>query len=307
MSELPPAPPLHRMYLKTAGDRSAVERTCLDGSILGLGWGYRWRKQAPPKVVTWDKYISWAEGQWSGRDTGNVRRFHDAEGLVWTRTVDGIYYLAKFSGEWEYRRGEPYDGLDLNNVRPARIEQVGNETEVPGAVVRLFSRQGQAICKVGSGTAARYSALIWAAKTGERYEWAPSIEQVLCSLLSPYDVQDLVAAYLQAERGWLLFPSRLSDSTAAYEYVLRDPATGQSYAVQVKTGDSAINLKQLAQTEDLKGWVVFSTTHAYTGRKPRNVEKLDPNELRRFMTDRRSALPPIVDTWVQRASDSGPR
>ncbi len=65
---------------------------------------------------------------------------------------------------------------------------------------------------------------------------------MLDTLLSPFDVQDLVAAYLQASRGWLLFPSRLSDSTAAYEYVLRDPGTGHSYAVQVKTGDSPIEL-----------------------------------------------------------------
>ena len=90
MIEPPPAPTLHRMWLKTAGDRAAIERTCLEGKQLGLGWGYRWRPQPPPKVITWDKYISWAESQWHGRDAGNLWRFHDAEGLVWTRTADGI-------------------------------------------------------------------------------------------------------------------------------------------------------------------------------------------------------------------------
>ena len=179
---------------KTAGDRAAVEQMCLDGGILGLGWGYRWGSQPPPSTITWERYIGWAEEQWPGRDTGNVWRFHDADGLVWTRTADGVYYLAKFTAPWEYREGDPYDALDLNNVRPARIEQIGAETEVPGAVVRLFSGQGQAFCRVGSTTAARYSALLWTERTGEPYDRRPSVEQALRELLSPFDVQDLVAA-----------------------------------------------------------------------------------------------------------------
>src|SRR4051794_1264810 len=301
MTDLPPAPPLHRMWLKTAGDRDTVERLCLDGGFLGLGWGYRWRPQPPPKTVTWEKYIVWAESYWPGRDTANVRRLHDADGLIWTRTVDGIYYLAEFTGEWEYRRGDPYDAHDLNNTRPARIEQVGPETAVPGAVVRRFSRQGQAFSRVWDDSAARYSALIWAQKTGQPYAWRASVQDVLNTLLSPFDVQDLVAAYLQAERGWLLFPSRLSDSTAAYEYVLRDPATGDNYAVQVKTGQSEIELRALELAAALQGWVVFSTAGAYRGRKRSHVEELHSDVLLRFVTTRRDALPPVVASWMAAA------
>ena len=269
-----------------------------------LGWvgGTAGAPQPPPKEITWTKYIRWAESQWPRRDTGNPTRLRDADGLVWTRTADGIYFLAQFTGPWEYRRGEPYDALDLNNVRPARIEQIGDETHVPGGVVRRFSRQGQAFCRVWDDSAARYSALIWARRTGDRYDWQPTLEDVLDALLSPFDVQDLVAAYLQAERGWLLFPSRLSDSTAAYEYVLRDPSSGHSYAVQVKTGDSPIDLSALTQAVDLKGWVVFSPRRAYRGRRPRHVEELASSDLLAFMRDRRTALPPIVDTWVQTAT-----
>src|SRR5689334_10887185 len=100
---LPPAPPIHRMWLKTAGDRAGIERTCVGGGLLGMGWGYRWRSQPPPNVITWKKYFDWASSQWERRDIANVVRFRDAEGLVWTRTADGIYYLAQFTGEWEYR------------------------------------------------------------------------------------------------------------------------------------------------------------------------------------------------------------
>lgn len=288
------------MWLKTAGDRSQIERTCLKDNLLGMGWGYRWRSEPPPREVTWKKYFDWASSQWLGRDVANVARFRDAEGLVWTRTADGIYYLAKFVGEWEYRRGHPFDDLDLNNTRRALIAKIGSEMEVPGAVVRRFSRQGQTFCQVHDESAARYSALLWSRCTGERYDWRPTPEEVLDTLLSPFDVQDLVAAYLQSERGWLLFPSRLSDSTAAYEYVMRDPAgDGSSYAVQVKTGDATIRLANLWEAPGLKGWVVFSPRDAYSGRCPSHVEQLDSAEILRFMASRRSVLPPIVDTWMQ--------
>src|SRR4051812_42130198 len=120
MTDLPPAPTLYRMWLKTTGDRAEIERRCLTDGFLGIGWGYRWSDEKPPRKITWDKYIAWAESIWPGRDTGNIWRFHDADGLVWTRTADGIYYLAEFTGEWQYRRGDPYDALDLNNTRPAR-------------------------------------------------------------------------------------------------------------------------------------------------------------------------------------------
>lgn len=191
MTDVPVAS-LNRMYLKTAGDRAEVERTCLEGGFLGIGWGYRWRSQPAPRTITWEKYIAWAESQWPGRDTGNLWRFYEADGLVWTRTADGVYYLAQFTGGWEYRRDARHDALDLNNVRRARIEQIGSETEVPGAIVRRFSRQGQAFCAVHDDSAARYSALIWARKTGQLYDWTPSIDEVLNTLLSPFDVQDLV-------------------------------------------------------------------------------------------------------------------
>lgn len=301
MDELPPAPPIHRMWLKTAGDRATVERTCLEGGMLGMGWGYRWRSRPPPKAITWKKYFGWASSQWPGRDVANVARFRNADGLIWTRAADGIYYLAALTGDWEYRRGDPYDALDLNNIRRAQIERIGAETEVPGSVVRRFSRQGQTFCQVHDDSAARYSALLWAQRTGAQYSWSPPLEEVLDGLLSPFDVQDLVAAYLQVERGWLLFPSRLSDSTAAYEYVMRDPSNGNSYAVQVKTGDSGIRLTSLAQAPGLNGWVVFSPRgeNAYRGRCPQHVERLEPTEILRFMAGGRAALPPIVDRWVQ--------
>lgn len=306
-TDLPPAPRLYRMWIKaTSPNRADAERTCLDLDVLGMGWGTRWIPDAPV-VEGWEDYWNWATGpatSWDSRELANVRRLHDADadGLVWWMNRHGTYHLGRFAGEWEHRTGWPYDEHDLNNIRPAHSELIGGENEVPGAVVRRFSRQGQTFCQVHDESAARYSALLWAKQTGQRYDWRPSVDDVLDTLLSAFDVQDLIAAYLEVERGWVLFPSRLSDSTAAYEYILRDPSTGESYAVQVKTGDQHINVGRLEQSRGLDGWVVFSTRGFYDGEPPTIVEELDRNALLDFMRQRPSALPPIVATWLETSS-----
>lgn len=302
-----PEPSLYRMWLKTTGDRAEVLQACLEGGFLGVGWGYRWDKRVrPPRRITWQRYMDFALSQWDNAALSSVRLLHDADddGLVWTRTADGIFYLAQFTGPWEYRRGKVHDELDLNNVRPAEIIQIGTENEVPGAVVRRFSAPGRTFSRVHSVPAARYSALLWSQKTRQRYPWRPSLAEVLSEMLSPLDVQDLVAAYLQSERGWLLFPSRLSDGTAHYEYVLRDPASGRSYAVQVKTGGQTIHQPDYRKAADIDGWVLFSTEGRYTGRRPSHAEQLDTAELARFLTTRASALPPIAARWMDVVDDA---
>ena len=306
MSAHPPAPPLYRIWLKTDGDRAGVERTCLEEGLLGLGWGYHWGNDPAPDPVTWEVYRDWAYENWGGK-MGPVRTLHDAEpeALVWTRTADGLYYLAQFTDGWRYRDEPRFDELDLNNTRPARIEQVGTENLVPGSVVRSLSRPGAALCRVSDTGAARYSALLWARLTGQQYEWTPTLDEILVSLLSPWDVENLVAAYLQLTRGWLLLPSRLSSNTAAYEYVLIDAATGHHHAVQVKTGAStAFDLSKLDTAADLHGWVVYATDESvYRGHQPDHVERLDADELKQFMVEHERALPPIIKTWLSAADN----
>jgi hypothetical protein len=65
---------------------------------LGLGWGYRWSDEPTPETVTWESYREWAVDQW-GSKAAPVRALHDADpnGLIWTRTADGMYYLARFT------------------------------------------------------------------------------------------------------------------------------------------------------------------------------------------------------------------
>jgi hypothetical protein len=127
--------------------------------------------------------------------------------------------------------------------------------------------------------------------------------EILDSLLGPFDVQDLVAAYLQAERGYIALPARYKDSTIAYEYILRHPSDGHTVAVQVKTGDEWIDTTALPNTGGLQ-WIVFSARQSYPAQRPSHVEALDPNDLMEFMHNRPNALPPVAGFWLKLTSSA---
>jgi hypothetical protein len=236
-----------------------------------------------------------------------VRRLHDAteHSLVWTRDPYGIYYLARLNGAWEYRDAGRNREVDLNNVRSAEIVAVaGAEAGVPGAVVRAFSGPGQAFRRVDDRSAAIYSHQLFARLTGKHQAaWLVSVAEVLDSFLDPFDVEDLVAAYLQDDRGLIALPARARSGKLAYEYTLRDPTDGQVFAVQVKTGNAPVRTDQLADTEGLR-WIIFSARKRYPNSLPVHVEAIDPNAMISFMKERPNALPPLVTGWLAFAHDA---
>lgn len=295
------APKLYRLHIRPAGNAAHAFRYCLDEGLLGTGWGTtRWiDPQRSP--AGWDDYLTLARKEWSNRALVAVRSLHDAPigSLVWTRDPHGIYYLAKLTGDWEYRDAEINRDLDLNNVRPAHIVAAPDaEASVPGAVVRSFSGRGQALRRVPDHGAAVYSAYLFARLAGEEPpSWSPTHEEVLDSLLGPFDVEDLIAAYLQVERGFIALPARRSDSKLAYEYTLRDPTDGRVFAVQVKTGDESVPVDQLPDTDGLR-WLIFSPRTRYPTPLPPHVKGIEPSEVLRFIRDKPLALPPVVQTWL---------
>ncbi len=249
----------------------------------------------------WNDFLDQARSIWKEAAFAPVRWLHDAKAgsSVWTRDPQGIYYLARLNGDWEYRDADVNRALDLNNVRPARIVAIpGAEAAVPGAVVRSFSGPGQAFRRVPDTGAAVYSAYLFASRTGmPAPAWSPTIGEVLDSFLDPFDVEDLVAAYLQAERGLIALPARRNDSKLAYEYTLRDPTDGQVFAVQVKTGDVPVPTSDLADADGLR-WIIFSARKRYAVPLPPHVTAIDPDDLIRFMSERPLALPPVVSAWL---------
>jgi hypothetical protein len=306
-SETAQAPALYRLHVRPAGDPAAAFQYCLDESVLGTGWGpTRWGDPSNCPT-TWGEYLVLARELWSEREFGPVRWLRDApEGtLVWTRDTHGIYYLACLNGPWEYRDATVNRDLDLSNVRPAEIVRVpGAEARVPGAVVKGFSGRGQAFRQVVSVPAALYSQHLFARSTGRAtVPWHPSTFEVLDVFLDPFDAEDLVAAYLQATRGWIALPTRSDKSKLAYEYMLRDPGDGQIYAVQVKTGDAQVPVQQLSNADGLR-WIVFSARKRWIDPLPGHVHAIEPTDIVAFMQSQPHALPPVVSGWMTFVNDA---
>lgn len=174
-------------------------------------------------------------------------------------------------------------------------------SEVPGAVVRSFSMQGSSFNRIHDAGARAYSYRLYDKLMGRPERVAsPKPEEVLCSLLDPFDVEDLVFVYLQVVRGLLVLPGSRRTDTAAYEYVLVDREGKEQTIVQVKTGDSAVDLEQLRSAAgETHRAIAYSTSGAYAGSAP-EVEKLTNKQLLEFMATHPKILPPRARAWLGR-------
>lgn len=309
-SQLPPPPaPVYRLHLKTAGDRAQVIDYCLSNNVIGLGWGMQWSEGAYPAPTTFSEWRKYASQMWPKKRTWEfwpVIWMHDApmNSLVWTRDLEGIYYLGRVVGDWRYADTQLNRDLDLTSVRDVEYVRVGSEGDVPGAVVRSYSNRGRAFQHVSDESAAWYSAYLFSelAKT-EPPDWRPSLSDVVDSLLGPFDVQDLVASYLQVRQGYVALPARGTDNTLSYEYVLRHPDDGHLAVAQVKTGGQHVETDSLPTDQPGLRCFIFSPRALYPSHIPESVVAIDPEDVLDFVRQQPNALPPVVERWARLASD----
>jgi hypothetical protein len=220
---------------------------------------------------------------------------------------DGIWGWPSSMTRWNQIATDPSDRLpcvpcgvnrelDLTSLRNVEYHRIGSEGEVPGAVVRSYSNRGRAFQHVSDAGAAWYSAYLFAEKAGKALpEWRPSLMQVIDSLLGPFDVQDLIAAYLQVEHGYIALPARQVDSTLAYEYVLRHPSDGHLAVAQVKTGAQPVETDTLPTADEDLRCFIFSPGRHYPDVLPANVVPIEVEDIAAFIRSKPNALPPVVN------------
>ena len=269
---------------------------CLRNGISAVGWGV--------EGGGLEEVLTQIEETYDRRGRQTVERFANAPtgSLIWTLHTDGTYRVGELAGPWRYDASAEAERLDCHQVRDTRwAPKRLLSSEIPGAVVRSFSQRGSSFSRIHDEAAQRYSHRLYDSLLGrgERVI-APSPEEVLVSLLAPFDVEDLVFVYMQVERGYLVLPGSRRTDTAAYEYVLLHPGTREQAVVQVKTGSSAVDLEQLkkAAGSDHRAYA-FSTTGSYTG-SGSGVELISSERLLEFMSERPEVLPPRVKGWLGR-------
>lgn len=282
------------------GTPAEAASLCKDESVLGMGWGVN---VATGVSLPWADYLDLAEARHrpkpgAKRKTdplGNVRRWYRdvaKDDLVWTRNTRAEYLLARVIGEWCYKSEKEFVKQDIVNVRAVEFVEVGNESNVPGKIVRQF--RGQTLTRIKGVT--NLSRRMWNERSPSdsfKYPYSKEEKTDLFDILSPQDVEDIVFIMLQWE-DLICLPTRRRADTMAYEYLLRSRDGRRSVAVQVKTGRATAASRQIPS--DVDEIVLFSTDECYDTSDPRGIptRKLSRSQVLSFIRHHLHVLPRAV-------------
>lgn len=290
---------LWRLNIKTsAKDGFDPRQFCLKKNLAGIGWSVEDEKGQPP--TDFEQYlilgrIQYADngdkGWWPAVNAiGNRMKEGD---LCWTRDWNGVYFLGKIAGPWQYLGDHDAYNVDVHCVRPCTWFRVGLLDAVPGAVERSFgpSRTVQA---VNNETAEAYSHYIYGRLSGDPAIKAKEHPDIF-ALLSPLDHEDLAALYLQAE-GYVLIPSTIKSSTAAYEWVMVHHKTHEKAVLQVKSGNASIDVGPL---EEIRVRVfVVAADGVVTDPIPTKVTYISRKQLLEFAKKQKALLPKRIQHYL---------
>jgi hypothetical protein len=221
--------------------------------------------------------------------------------LMWTRDSLGRYWIGQVTGPWRYDTSPGSIRYDLYNIRPCHwLDESYRDYEVPGAVVRSFAGRALTLARIGNHpVATTVSEMIWKEATDPKVRIEVTAEDAMTELLDPIDVEDVVLLYLQS-KGWLLLPSTRMHATPMYEAALRKSGTGDLAVVSVKSGNSEVQIPELAQAAGGATAYAYSTAARYTATPSEHgVIKLETGELVSFMAAHPELLPPRVSRWLR--------
>ena len=113
-----------------ADDPERVVKFCRDHSVLGMGWAV---DADPDENISWTDYVARSKDTEWGKVNDNVRRWKEdvkIGDLVWTKTPNKEYFLARVIGGWHYEPAPEFFDIDMVNIREVEFVSVGNESQV---------------------------------------------------------------------------------------------------------------------------------------------------------------------------------
>ncbi len=265
---------------------TAATAWCLEHGKAGMGWGF-WDS---PGKRTWDEYVETSDAV-----NSNVRRFKEMPvgSLIWTRELNGEYWIGEVTGDWEYEDNAVARQMDLFCLRETDWQKVGTEDRVPGRVVNAF-RSSRTLQRIGDAGAAAYTNRLFLRSTDSEVALEPiEPSMVLESLIGAEDLEDLIAVYLQVTFDLVLI-SRFR-STPSYEYVLRG-STGETVVASVKSGQTPVDLSLLPADSADRAFV-FATSGVYEGSSTIATDEITKSDLLEFMASGSPYLPERIRLW----------
>jgi len=289
-----------RINLKTAGE--TPRQFCLKRNIVGVGWPVK----DQDRNLTWNEYYDLAMEQYYNRpDRDNgwrpavnaLKERMNVNDLIWTRDIQGVYYLGKIESDWRYEFADEFKVADMVNIRTCQWFKAGTVEAIPGKVVNSFI-PARTVQKIADEQVRIYSMYLFNKLTDtESYEIKELESPDIFSLLSSDDCEDILGLYLQKEKGYLLVPSSCKSDTMNYEYELRHKDTGDKAVVQVKNGWVDLHTDDYS---NINSTVFLMTTKGqYLGNQQDNIHFVDPTEMEKFVFANIDILPDKIRNWTE--------
>lgn len=292
--------------LKPGVDHKEQFRHCVEGSLIAIGWG-----AGLPSGSSLDEVCQWIEHNpqgWGRRAALTVRRF-GAEAkvgdFIWTRDMEAHYRLCRITGTYRFDASPAAARVDSYQVLPVKWAPAPlGDLDVPGAVVRGFVGSSDSFSRIHDHSARMLTPYLWAKLHGREPPHLHITErEVIESHLDPYDVEDIIYVWLQVARGFVALPRARRPDTPAYEWTMINRATRRKGIVQVKTGQTPVNIDELvrAAAADTDTYA-FSTAGLYKGDSALLTEVISSDDVLQMARDEPHLLPARIRSWFDLAS-----
>ena len=287
-------------------DHAEQLRHCLSGGLIAIGWGAKL-----PTGSSLDDVCGWIERSpapsWGRRAAQTVRRFGaeaKIDEFIWTRDTESHFRLCRIAGPYRFDASPAAVKVDSYQVRPVEWAPGHmDDLDVPGAVVRAFVGSSDSFSRIHDLSARMLTPYLWEKTHGREPPPVNITEgEVVERILDPYDVEDLIYVWLQVARGYVAFPRARRPDTPAYEWTMIHRTTHRKAIVQVKTGQTPVDIDELMTAADADtDTFAFSTASLYQGDRARLTEVITSEAVLQMARDEPHVLPARIRCWFDMA------
>jgi hypothetical protein len=291
-------PTVHRIHIRPSGGLGDPRKSfafCLNEKVLGLGWQAKNQKSG----ISWEEYEKDAEGIHGKSAISRVRYLKERvfpDDLLWTRDLDGNYYLGNVLSGWEYSATKEAQDADITNVVRCKILKVLAVDDVPGKVIACFRPQ-RAIQSIQEPTAKNYSLQLWNKLSGTtHYKIDQEGSYNIFTFLDAEQTEDVIYIYLQT-LGWIVIPNSRKADTMRYECYLIRKSDKRRAILQVKTGSTPLDISEWKG--EAESVILFQANNVYKNQcKEKNVDCLDPEVIEDFIYMNLDLMPSSIAHWA---------
>lgn len=300
---------LYRIHLKTDTkvDREELIKHCLyeKSPKIAIGWSCL-HKNNPNLKTGFDLSEAFKQDK-KENPKGKTKRplacfaRLKTNDLVWTRDLNGIYYLCRVTSE---PKAECNVTLDIGAT--ATVEKIEVDTSVSGGIISRFTRPNSpTIEPIYDKSCIEYSKYIYNKYTTSdyRYERDSSFKFDLIEMLPAKDMEELVLDYIQIKYDYYLSKNSVAplSTTIKIECEFFPRTKGQSPAVcQVSfkgSGEKFSSEYYQKYVDAGKHVFLFFAKHEYDEQRD-GITYITKEEIVDFAYQNKDILPPSINYWI---------